>query len=184
MPCISNIGAQGNNESVLSYYIFYASHSIVMMKMTSNRRCWCATSGCPSQVDINLSQLPGPGDAHDIAFLTVRCSLGILLGTKLSGLSFTTDVFFQNFQNITTVLMKLICGLSFRTIQKQTPGMKRFKNFFPARNRCPLTIGFGIWRENLSPQLCSFQGGQHKIFMVLRFFILRIFKSLFATIRL
>ena len=126
---ISNIGAQGNNESVLSYYLFYASHSIVMDEMTLEPSLLVRNvRDVPSQLDINLkASFLQETLTTGLSYRSLG-SLGILLGTKLSTFEFyySYDVFFQNFQKYNDGSHEVTVALSFGRHKKQTPGMKRF----------------------------------------------------------
>ena len=126
---ISNIGAQGNNESVLSYYLFYASHSIVMDEMTLEPSLLVRNvRDVPSQLDINLkASFLQETLTTGLSYRSLG-SLGILLGTKLSTFEFyySYDVFFQNFQKYNDGSHEVTVALSFGRHKEQTPGMKRF----------------------------------------------------------
>ena len=126
---ISNIGAQGSNESVLSYYLFYASHSIVMDEMTLEPSLLVRNvRDVPSQLDINLkASFLQETLTTGLSYRSLG-SLGILLGTKLSTFEFyySYDVFFQNFQKYNDGSHEVTVALSFGRHKEQTPGMKRF----------------------------------------------------------
>lgn len=128
---ISNVGAQGNNESVLSYYMFFASHKLKVEDLDFFLEPSILVRNVrdvPSQLDINLraSFL----DESLSAGLSYRSlgSLGILLGTKLSNFEvyYSYDVFFQNFQKYNDGSHEVTVALSFNRNKEQGPAGKRY----------------------------------------------------------
>ncbi len=128
---ISNIGATGNDESILSYYIFYASHKLVMDELNFALEPSLLVRNVrdvPSQVDINIKA--SFLDETLTTGLSYRSlgALGILLGTKLSSFEFyySYDVFFQNFQKYNDGSHEVTVALSFNRAKQQAPAGKRY----------------------------------------------------------
>ncbi|MCO6475958.1 MAG: PorP/SprF family type IX secretion system membrane protein [Phaeodactylibacter sp.] len=128
---ISNIGATGNDESILSYYIFYASHKLVMDELNFALEPSLLVRNIrdvPSQVDINIKA--SFLDETLTTGLSYRSlgSLGILLGTKLSSFEFyySYDVFFQDFQKYNDGSHEVTVALSFNRVKQQAPAGKRY----------------------------------------------------------
>ncbi|MCB0571901.1 MAG: PorP/SprF family type IX secretion system membrane protein [Phaeodactylibacter sp.] len=118
------------NESILKYYIFYASHKLyvddlnfVMEPSILIRN----VKDVPSQVDINLKA--SFLDESLTAGLSYRSlgALGILLGTKLSNfeLYYSYDLFFQDFQRYNDGSHEVTVAMSFaRNANKQLAGKR------------------------------------------------------------
>ncbi|MCB0561981.1 MAG: PorP/SprF family type IX secretion system membrane protein [Lewinellaceae bacterium] len=128
---ISNIGAQGNEESILSYYIFYASHKLRMDDLNFTLEPSFLVRNVrdvPSQVDINLkASFLEESLTTGLSYRSLG-SLGILLGTRLSSFEFyySYDVFFQNFQKYNDGSHEVTIALSFNRTKQQGPAGKRY----------------------------------------------------------
>jgi len=128
---ISNIGAQDNNESILSYYMFYASHKLKIEELDFFLEPSLLVRNVrdvPSQVDINLkASFLNESLTTGLSYRSLG-SLGILLGTKLSTFEiyYSYDLFFQNFQKYNDGSHEVTVALSFNRIQEQEPAGKRF----------------------------------------------------------
>lgn len=127
---ISNIGSSGN-ESILSYYIFYASHKQKLEDLNVALEPSLLVRNIrdvPSQVDINLKA--SFLDETLTTGLSYRSlgALGILLGTRLSTFEFyySYDVFFQNFQKYNDGSHEVTVALSFNRTKQQAPAGKRY----------------------------------------------------------
>jgi type IX secretion system PorP/SprF family membrane protein len=121
------------NESVLKYYVFFASHRIDIEDLNFSFEPSIMvrnTRDVPSQLDINL--MGSFLNESLITGLSYRSSntVGILLGTKLSNFQvlYTYDVFFEEFQRYNDGSHEVSVLLTFeRAKNRQQPqGTKRF----------------------------------------------------------
>jgi type IX secretion system PorP/SprF family membrane protein len=120
-----------DDESILKYYIFYASHKIDVSDLNFSLEPSLMvrnTRNVPSQLDINFKA--SFLDESLIAGLTYRSSntMGILLGTKLSNfqLLYSYDVFFEDFQKYNDGSHEVSVLLSFDRPKAKGPRGKRF----------------------------------------------------------
>lgn len=127
---ISNIGT-ANNESILSYYIFYASHKLNVEELNFSLEPSFLVRNVrdvPSQVDINIkASFLNESLTTGLSYRSLG-ALGILLGTKLSTFEFyySYDVFFQNFQKYNDGSHEVTVALSFNRTRQQAPAGKRY----------------------------------------------------------
>ncbi|MCB9265121.1 MAG: PorP/SprF family type IX secretion system membrane protein [Lewinellaceae bacterium] len=128
---LSNIGVNGSNESILKYYLFYASHKLRIEEHNFTLEPSILIRNVrdvPSQVDINLkAAFLDEALTTGLSYRSLG-SLGILLGTRLSTFEvyYSYDVFFQNFQKYNDGSHEVTVALSFNRIKKQVPEGKRF----------------------------------------------------------
>ena len=123
--------AEEQNESILRYYIFFASHKIDVQDLNFSFEPSIMvrnTKDVPSQLDINLKA--GFLNESLIAGLSYRSSntIGILLGTKLNNLQvlYSYDVFFEEFQRYNDGSHEVTVALSFERSKDQGPKVKRY----------------------------------------------------------
>ncbi|MCG8327079.1 MAG: PorP/SprF family type IX secretion system membrane protein [Chitinophagales bacterium] len=123
--------AEEQNESILRYYIFFASHKIDVQDLNFSFEPSIMvrnTKDVPSQLDINLKA--GFLNESLIAGLSYRSSntIGILLGTKLNNLQvlYSYDVFFEEFQRYNDGSHEVTVALSFDRSKDQGPKVKRY----------------------------------------------------------
>jgi type IX secretion system PorP/SprF family membrane protein len=122
---------QDQNESILKYYIFFASHRMDVEDLNFSLEPSIMvrnTRDVPSQLDINLKA--GFLDDALIAGLSYRSSntVGLLLGTKLSKfqLLYSYDVFFDEFQRYNDGSHEVSVLISLERKQQQGPQGKRY----------------------------------------------------------
>ena len=127
---ISNINGQGNNESVLSYYIFYVAHKLELEGLALEPSLLVRNiRDVPSQLDINLkASFLEETLTTGLSYRSLG-SVGLLLGTKLSKtfeFYYSYDIFLRNFQKYNDGSHEVTVALSFGRHKEKMPAMKKF----------------------------------------------------------